>query len=130
MTVRTAVPSSVLSLLRDWKTSNLFANIEYEVDELRRDIKVVELAQKDQQVTCTFVHDKCVVEPGKVKTKDGRAYAVRVFHTREDISLTNHWAGVFSLASRLAASPSLLSAREIRPVRVRETSPGQCRVSS
>ena len=54
----------------------MFANIEYEVDELRRDIHVCELANKSKQVKCTFVHDKCVINPGVVKTKEGKTYSV------------------------------------------------------
>ncbi|CAL1700848.1 unnamed protein product [Somion occarium] len=73
---RTTLPDRVLSVLAEWKASHLFANIEYEVDELRRDIKVCELANQSGQVQCTFVHDKCVINPGKVTTKENKAYAV------------------------------------------------------
>lgn len=62
----------MLSLLREWKATRLYANIEYEVDELRRDVKVCELAKKEGEVACSFLHDKCVVPPGEVKTRVAR----------------------------------------------------------
>ena len=76
-TPRMKIPAFVIELLHKWKASHLFANIEYEVDELRRDLAVCELANKDGKVACTFVHDKCIVAPGDVRTKDGRGYTVR-----------------------------------------------------
>ena len=53
----------------------VYANIEYEVDELRRDITVCNLA-KDNGIVATFVHDKLVVEPGLLSTKQGKTYTV------------------------------------------------------
>ena len=42
-------------------------NIEYEVDELRRDMKIPELAS--QGIECTFIHNKVLVEPETVCCK-------------------------------------------------------------
>lgn len=55
--------------------------MEYEVDELRRDLKVCDLA-KDKGIKATFVHNKCIVEPGVILTKDKRTYAVRLLGSR------------------------------------------------
>lgn len=74
-THRKTLPNSVLSLLRTFNATRLYANIEYEVDELRRDIKVCELARL-QGVKSIFWHDKCIIEPGVVKTKEGKTYTV------------------------------------------------------
>ena len=60
----------MLALLRELNCNRLFANIEYEVDELRRDIAVCKLAEENG-VKPIFVHDRCVVEPGVVLTKKG-----------------------------------------------------------
>jgi deoxyribodipyrimidine photo-lyase len=73
--IRTTLPSGVISLLKDLNCTSLYANIEYEVDELRRDFKVCELA-KSSGIRATFLHNKCIVEPGLVKTKENKAYAV------------------------------------------------------
>jgi deoxyribodipyrimidine photo-lyase len=60
----------------------LFANIEYEVDELRRDITVCKLA-KDNGILPNFVHDKLIVEPGLLFTKQGKPYGVRYCTLKE-----------------------------------------------
>jgi len=74
---RATLPSHILSLLKHLGATHLFANIEYELDELRRDIKVCELA-KQLGVNVELYHDRCVVPPGVIKTKDDRAYTVSV----------------------------------------------------
>ena len=74
---RTKIPEFVHDLLQQWKASHLFANMEYEVDELRRDIALCKIAKELGKVSCTFVHDRCIVPPGDVLTKEGRGYTVR-----------------------------------------------------
>lgn len=62
-------------LLEAWGASHLFGNLEYEVDELRRDEKVIRATIKAKKSgngwrgNVVFVKDLCVVEPGKVLTK-------------------------------------------------------------
>ncbi|EJF61171.1 hypothetical protein DICSQDRAFT_61271 [Dichomitus squalens LYAD-421 SS1] len=73
---RTKIPAFIHGLLQQWKASHLFANMEYEVDELRRDIALSGIARKHGKVSCTFLHDRCIVPPGEVTTKDGRGYTV------------------------------------------------------
>ncbi|RPD67238.1 hypothetical protein L227DRAFT_538252 [Lentinus tigrinus ALCF2SS1-6] len=73
---RTKIPAFVVDLLEKWKASHLFVNIEYEVDELRRDLAVCKLANERGKIACNFVHDKCIVAPGDVRTKEGRGYTV------------------------------------------------------
>ncbi|KAM5540439.1 hypothetical protein V8D89_005897 [Ganoderma adspersum] len=75
-TSRTTIPTFIHNLLRQWKASHIFANMEYEVDELRRDIALCKIASEADKVSCTFVHDRCIVSPGDVRTKEGRAYTV------------------------------------------------------
>ncbi|KAH8118312.1 hypothetical protein DFH11DRAFT_1686509 [Phellopilus nigrolimitatus] len=72
---RRSVPAKVVSLLQEWGASRLFANISYEVDELRRDIKTCEEG-KNKGVRCDFIQDKLLVNPGVLTTKNGKAYAV------------------------------------------------------
>ena len=76
---RKTLPERVISALRGWNAEHLFANIEHEVDELRRDIRVCQLAKQEGRVKCTFLHDKCIIAPGTVTTKEGKAYAVRLY---------------------------------------------------
>lgn len=74
---RTKIPSFIHDLLLQWNASHLFGNIEYEVDELRRDLALCHIAKKHGKVACLFGHDKCIMPPGDVRTKDGRGYTVR-----------------------------------------------------
>lgn len=74
--LRRTLPLHVISALQSVNASRLFANIEYAVDELRRDITVCNLAN-ERDILPTFVHDKLIVEPGLLSTKQGKPYAVR-----------------------------------------------------
>lgn len=51
--------------MTQWNATELFANIEYEVDELDRDKNLIgEVATCGMKVT--YLHDQCVVEPGAI----------------------------------------------------------------
>lgn len=73
--LRRNVPGRVAELCEQWGASNLFANIEYEVDELRREAKLVRLCS-DKGIAFEAVHDTCVVTPGALESQQGRQYAV------------------------------------------------------
>jgi deoxyribodipyrimidine photo-lyase len=77
------IPQHILSLLQSLRARHLFANIEYEVDELRRDIAMCKLA-KENGIQSVFVHDRCIVEPGVVFSKQGQPYTVGPFHNLDD----------------------------------------------
>lgn len=72
---RTEVGEKVFQLCKDWNVSQLTGNIEYEVDELWRDISMVKSASKHKLAFSLF-HDCYVVPPGRVTTNDGRPYSV------------------------------------------------------
>jgi deoxyribodipyrimidine photo-lyase len=80
---RRTLPSHVISLLQSVNAIRLFANIEYEVDELRRDITVCHLA-KDKGILPNFFHDKLIVEPGLLSTKQGKPFSVCFYTLVED----------------------------------------------
>lgn len=73
--LRRTLPAAVVNLLKEWSVKELYANIEYEIDELRRDTKILELA-KQEGIRCTFIHDKLLVEPGTIFTQQGKPFAV------------------------------------------------------
>lgn len=60
---------AILKFIADNKVSHVFANYEYEVDELRRDTKSV--CQSDGKFHMALYHDQCVMEPGTMKTGSG-----------------------------------------------------------
>ncbi|KAE8355449.1 DNA photolyase, FAD-binding/Cryptochrome [Aspergillus coremiiformis] len=72
---RQAIPQRVVDLCQEWGANHLFANIEYEVDELRREAKLVRLCV-DNGIAFDAVHDTCVVPPGVLRSQQGKQYAV------------------------------------------------------
>ncbi|KAK2466299.1 hypothetical protein APHAL10511_001941 [Amanita phalloides] len=74
-TPRKTLPTRVISFLTELKCTSLYGNIEYELDELRRDIAICRLA-KPQNIQATFVHNKCIIEPGLLLTKQDKTYTV------------------------------------------------------
>jgi deoxyribodipyrimidine photo-lyase len=72
---RRTLPTDVINILKRWNIKELYVNIEYEVDELRRDIKILELANQED-IKCTLVHDKLLVEPGTLFTQQARPFSV------------------------------------------------------
>ncbi|KAF8314757.1 hypothetical protein DL93DRAFT_2057858 [Clavulina sp. PMI_390] len=72
---RKTIPKAVVELARSWGATQIFGNIEYEVDELRRDMEVVKLCN-ESSMRASFLADKLIVEPGKLATKQGKQYAV------------------------------------------------------
>ncbi len=61
---RDEIVPTVANFIKDNDISHVFANHEYEVDELRRDIKLL----KATRAQVSLRHDQCVVEPGTVMT--------------------------------------------------------------
>lgn len=72
---RKRIPGRVLELLEEWRASHLFANMEYEVDELRRDAQLVTTCA-EKGIDMEVVHDTCVVPPGILKSGTGNQYSV------------------------------------------------------
>lgn len=90
---RREVPGRVVELMEGWGARHLFVNVEYEVDELRREAKMAGmLAEKG--MTLQVAHDGCVVPPGALKSGSGGQYAVYtpwyrswVKHVHENLEL-------------------------------------------
>lgn len=73
---RKAIPRSLCEKLAEWKAFGVYANIEYEVDELRRDIEVLERTRDAREKKgvgwkgqVEFFKDFCIVAPGELLTK-------------------------------------------------------------
>jgi deoxyribodipyrimidine photo-lyase len=71
---RNQIVPTVVKFLDDNSISHLFANYEYEVDELRRDTKL--LKQVDSKVHVSMHHDQTVMEPGTMLTGGGKPMKV------------------------------------------------------
>ncbi|KAJ6028793.1 hypothetical protein N7540_004369 [Penicillium herquei] len=72
---RKDIPGRIVELLQQWGAHHLCANIEYEVDELRRDAKLVRLCA-EKNIDFAPSHDTCVIPPGALSTQQGKQYAV------------------------------------------------------
>lgn len=72
---RQAVPQRIVDLCEKWGANHLFANLEYEVDELRREARLLRLCAK-KGINFEAVHDTCVVPPGSLSSQQGKQYAV------------------------------------------------------
>lgn len=72
---RKTVPQHIIQLCKDWGAKHVFCNIEYEVDELRREEKMTRMCL-DEGIDFTAVHDDVVVPPGALKTGGGKQYSV------------------------------------------------------
>lgn len=83
MTERKMIPQRVCELMQAWKASYLYANVEYEVDELGRDREVVERVCRARggegggwDGVAAFVKDVIIVSPGEILSQQGRPYSV------------------------------------------------------
>lgn len=72
---RKAIPRRIFELCEEWGANHLFANIEYEVDELRRDAGMVRTGL-EKGIAVEVVADTCVVAPGELSSGTGKQYAV------------------------------------------------------
>ena len=70
-----ASTKEVLKVAKKFNCSALFFNREYEVNEARRDAIVTEEAQASGIDVHAF-HDRIIVPPSDISTKDGRFYSV------------------------------------------------------
>lgn len=66
---RKEIVPSIVEFVKTTDASHVYANFEYEVDETRRDIKVLKELEGAAQVS--LYHDQTVVEPGAVTTGSG-----------------------------------------------------------
>ena len=95
---REAVPTHIVEKAQEWGAKHVFCNIEYEVDELRRETGLVEQCL-EAGIDFTAVHDDAIVAPGALKSGSGSQYAVFT-------PWYKNWA------KHLAAHPYLLAASD------------------
>ena len=69
------VPKVIAKVCKKHHCNNLFFNREYEFNELERDKAVVQQCQS-LGVSVSRFHDRIVVPPKEISTKDGRFYSV------------------------------------------------------
>lgn len=72
---RKEIPGRIFELCEKWGASHLYANKEYEVDELRREARMVR-AGLEKGIAFFVEPDTCVVAPGELRSMSGNQYAV------------------------------------------------------
>lgn len=72
---RKEVPGYLLEKAEEWGAKHVYCNIEYEVDELRREARLTKQCLV-KGINFTAVHDDVVVPPGQLQTGAGKQYAV------------------------------------------------------
>ncbi|KAL8731894.1 MAG: hypothetical protein Q9181_004145, partial [Wetmoreana brouardii] len=72
---RKTIPARIFELCERWGASHLFCNIEYEVDELRREALMTRKGL-EKGIAVTAIHDDCVIAPGELRSGSGNQYAV------------------------------------------------------
>ncbi|MBE7180017.1 MAG: deoxyribodipyrimidine photo-lyase [Terriglobus roseus] len=72
---RKTLPDRIIGLCEEWGAKHVFCNIEYEVDELRREALLTKKCLS-KGISFTAVHDDVVVAPGALSTGTGKQYAV------------------------------------------------------
>lgn len=72
---RKKLPDRLLELCKEWGVKHVYCNMEYEVDELRREAKLTRDCLH-AGISFNTVHDTCVVHPGLVTNAAGGAMAV------------------------------------------------------
>ncbi|KAF1833839.1 photolyase [Decorospora gaudefroyi] len=72
---RKNVAKRLVELAQEWNVKNVFCNLEYEPDELRREERLVRM-MLEKGINFDPQHDDCVVPPGNLKTGGGKQYAV------------------------------------------------------
>lgn len=76
---RDDIVPTIVKFIRDNDISHAFANYEYEVDELRRDVRLVQQLSGEAastQVTVSLHHDQTVMEPGTLLNESGKPMKV------------------------------------------------------
>ncbi|RMZ68474.1 deoxyribodipyrimidine photo-lyase [Pyrenophora seminiperda CCB06] len=72
---RKNVTKRLVELTQEWNVKNVFCNLEYEADELRREERLVRM-MLENGVCFDPYHDDCVVPPGTLKNSKGEQHTV------------------------------------------------------
>ncbi|KAI0505131.1 DNA photolyase, FAD-binding/Cryptochrome [Xylaria bambusicola] len=66
----------IMEFIAKYDVSHVYANYEYEVDEIRRDLDLLDRIEADGNVHFDLHHDQTVVEPGTLLTGSGGPHKV------------------------------------------------------
>ncbi|KAK4540634.1 hypothetical protein LTR36_009065 [Oleoguttula mirabilis] len=78
----------VMDFAKEHDISHIYANMEYEIDELRRDISIAKSVQEEKDMAFDVLHDQTVVVPGTLTTRSGGPLKVFTPYQRSWLSET------------------------------------------
>ena len=96
------VPNVLAKVCTEYNCGSLFFNREYEVNELERDQSVIEQCRSSKVVVSRF-HDRIVVPPREISTKDGRFYSVFTPYRKVWDTRASEFAKVWPMPTEQAA---------------------------
>ena len=102
---RKEIPDRIIELCEKWGASHLFTNIEYEVDELRREALMIHKGM-GKGMAVTAVPDTCIVAPGELSTGQAKQYAVYSPWFRAWVSYLHQHKDQLDLYDAPAKNPS------------------------
>ncbi|GAA5820233.1 hypothetical protein JCM3770_006070 [Rhodotorula araucariae] len=114
---RKDIPRLVCDKLVEWGAVGVYANIEYEVDELRRDTEILERTKMGRETgegwkgKVEFFKDFCIVSPGEVLTKQGKPYSVYSPYQRAWIAHINSHLADYMITQNAPLAANPVSAR-------------------
>lgn len=77
---RSAKVANIMSFIQSHDISHVYGNIEYEVDELRRDIKFAKQCSESKDLSVELLHDQTVVQPGLIHGNVGPMKVFTPYH--------------------------------------------------
>jgi deoxyribodipyrimidine photo-lyase len=101
---RKKIVPTVIAWFKEHKVSHVFGNLEYEIDELRRDIKLVKEIGDDIQVS--LHHDQTVIEPGTMLTGAGKPMKVFTPYHKQWLAIIKEQPELLDTSPAPAANPS------------------------
>lgn len=86
-------PQLLLTLMQTYQINGLFFNEQYELDELKRDQKVIHLFKKHNLTTATYT-DQVILKPGEVKTASNSFYTIFTPFKKAWLNRLNELGGI------------------------------------
>ena len=96
--------SKLMDFVKEHDVSHVYANFEYEVDELRRDIKFAKRTSEEKELSFHVVHDQTVVTPGELKTGGGGPHKVFTPYHKDWVALVAKKPSLIDLYDEPAAN--------------------------
>tara|TARA_R110002003_G_scaffold122_1_gene11031 strand:- start:42187 stop:43692 length:1506 start_codon:yes stop_codon:yes gene_type:complete len=101
---RKKIVPTVIEWFKEHKVSHVFGNLEYEIDELRRDIKLVKEIGDDIQVS--LHHDQTVIEPGTMTTGSGKPMKIFTPYHKAWLAIVKEQPELLDTVPAPTANPS------------------------